>query len=233
MAVALQNLFQKAGSKTNFLQGKFESKNTLREFQNPGDTRIHGLIPEVYNKWIEMLTAFEKEKSPNYKQTMFIVSSFRNYKHQKAIWESKYTGSKPMREPIKGKTPKEIIDLILEFSSAPGTSRHHWGTDFDINSLDNGYFEKGGKGYELYSWMTKNASRFGFCQPYNSLSLRNGVGYHEEKWHWSYRPLASELRNLWIQEFKSGNIKMSDYKGSDVLGDRALDYVSSVALECQ
>ena len=72
-----------------------------------------------------------------------------------------------MRESVEGKTPEQIINLILEYSSAPGTSRHHWGTDMDINALQNDYFSNKGNGAFLYEWLQKNAAKFGFCQPYN------------------------------------------------------------------
>ena len=52
---------------------------------------------------------------------------------------------------------------ILLYSSMPTTSRHHWGTDMDINSLENSYFASG-QGLKEYTWLKKNAAKFGFCQ---------------------------------------------------------------------
>jgi len=49
----------------------------------------------------------------------------------------------------------------------PGTSRHHWGTDVDLFSLDNKFFESG-DGKIWYSWMVQNAAKYGFCQPYTA-----------------------------------------------------------------
>ncbi|NJK84501.1 MAG: M15 family metallopeptidase [Saprospiraceae bacterium] len=44
--------------------------------------------------------------------------------------------------------PQERALKILKYSSMPGTSRHHWGTDIDLNSFSNSYFEQGeGKKY--------------------------------------------------------------------------------------
>jgi len=57
-----------------------------------------------------------------------IVSSYRNYYRQEAIWERKY-----MRfTEDDGMDPFKAIDKIIEYSTIPGTSRHHWGTDIDI-----------------------------------------------------------------------------------------------------
>ena len=30
----------------------------------------------------------------------------------------------------------DAINEIIRFSTIPGTSRHHWGTDIDINGFD-------------------------------------------------------------------------------------------------
>jgi hypothetical protein len=216
----------------NFLQGKYSPQSILTEFRNPGDDRIHYLLPEVYQSYLAMKKAFEADRPPGTKQTLFIVSSFRGFDHQKSIWESKFTGKTKMRVPIKGKTDSEITQLILEYSSAPGTSRHHWGTDFDLNSLDNSYFENDGKGEFLYKWLRKNASKYGFCQPYNDLSFRDSMGYQEEKWHWSYVPIAKSLQNTWLDLHKKGKIKMDGYSGSKILQDLAPIYVRSVSAEC-
>jgi LAS superfamily LD-carboxypeptidase LdcB len=229
----LNSIFTQAGGMTKFLTGRYEQVTILSEIKDISGTKNHYLLPEVAKQWKAMSMAFDKEKSKNSKQSLFLVSTFRNFNQQKSIWESKFSGQRKMREPVKGKSPEEIVSLILEFSSAPGTSRHHWGTDLDLNALENSYFEKGGKGFEIYNWLSINAKRFGFCQPYNAKSLRNNKGYEEEKWHWSYRPISSSLRQMWISEFNSKTLKMEGYKGSEIMNSRALDYVSEVANDCK
>ncbi len=225
--------FSSEREKLDFLQGKFSPDQYLSPYKVDG--KVHYLLPEVLVQYKKMVRAFEEEMkitNPGYKQSMFIVSAFRNYWQQKSIWEAKFKGERKMREPIQGKKPEEIVSLILEFSSAPGTSRHHWGTDLDLNSLDNAYFEKGGKGEILYSWLHKNAHRFGFCQPYNELIKRENQGYSEEKWHWSYKPISSLLRNEWIEAYSAGKMKLTGFLGSEFLQDKALVYVSSVNQDC-
>jgi len=44
----------------------------------------------------------------------------------------------------------------------PTASRHHWGTDVDINSVDPDYFMNG-TGLKEYEWLKKNAYKYGFC----------------------------------------------------------------------
>ncbi len=216
-----------------YLTGNFNPKTHLVQLKETENAKEHYLRLEVQKALNDMIEAYELEKPKGNRQTVFLVSTFRSFSDQKSIWESKYTGKKVMREPIKGKTPQEIIDLILEFSSAPGTSRHHWGTDFDINSLENQYFEGKGRGSDLYSWLQKNASRFGFCQPYNELGNRNMLGYHEEKWHWSFAPVAVPLQEAWIRMYKEKQISLSDkFLGGQILGDRVLDFVQSTNKSC-
>ncbi|TGN19135.1 M15 family metallopeptidase [Leptospira idonii] len=216
-----------------YLTGKFNASQVLSETNLEESSKDHYLRPEARKALFRMIDDFEETKPSHYKQHIFLVSSFRNFNHQKGIWESKYTGKKQMRVPVKGKTPSEIVSLILEFSSAPGTSRHHWGTDFDLNSLENSYFEKSGKGKVLYDWLIENAARYGFCQPYNEFSKRNFKGYQEEKWHWSYAPISNQLTAEWVKSFKEGKINLKDsFLGGDVLGETALDYVQSINQDC-
>jgi len=49
----------------------------------------------------------------------------------------------------------------------PGTSRHHWGSDVDLYSLEDIDFLKG-NGKIIYQWLTDNAASYGFCQPYTA-----------------------------------------------------------------
>ncbi|MGH6754580.1 MAG: D-alanyl-D-alanine carboxypeptidase family protein, partial [Bradyrhizobium sp.] len=86
--------------------------------------------------------------------------------------------------------PKKRALKILEFSSMPGTSRHHWGTDFDLNDLTNTYFASG-KGKTIHDWLTAHGPEYGFCQVYSPKGAGRPNGYNEERWHWSYIPVAS------------------------------------------
>jgi len=123
-----------------------------------------------------------------------ILSAFRTFDHQKRIWEDKWHGRRELHGNVMATDiddPAERAREILRFSAMPGTSRHHWGTDMDLNSLRNSYFESG-EGQEVYEWLSVNASLYGFCQPYTEHGDRRDGGYEEEKWHWSYIPVADE-----------------------------------------
>ncbi len=159
-----------------------------------------------------------------------VVSAFRGFDHQKGIWAGKWKKSEASHP-----SPSERAAYILRYSSMPGTSRHHWGTDFDINSLENRYFESG-EGKVLFQWLEKNAATYGFCRPYTAGRSK---GYLEEKWHWSYRPLSSVFLNDWIKLFHSSGtpdqLKKSGvaFPGSEVSLDEAHVYVSSVSENCK
>ncbi len=84
---------------------------------------------------------------------------------------------------------------ILQFSAAPGLSRHHWGTDFDLfdPTLRPEAWTRDKPLLEVYDWMKKHALAFGFFQAYGPPKARDARGFLEERWHWSYYPMAQAL----------------------------------------
>lgn len=121
------------------------------------------------------------------------VSAFRSFRDQKKIWEDKWSGKtivggKQLNLAIPDAKARAL--KILEFSSMPSTSRHHWGTDFDINSVEPAYFRTPA-GAAIYAWLVEHARGYGFCQVYSRKGPGGRTsGYEEEKWHWSYLPVA-------------------------------------------
>ena len=130
-----------------------------------------------------------------------IRSATRNFDYQKGIWERKWTGKTQLSDGSSAADISSEINRakkILLYSSMPGTSRHHWGTDIDLNSFDNDYFSIGA-GLIEYQWLQEHAHSYGFCQTYTDKS--NGrAGYEEEKWHWTYTPISNELTD-YAQKF--------------------------------
>lgn len=125
---------------------------------------------------------------------LVIISAFRDFDHQKRIWENKWSGNQMLYGNVKATDISDTVERakeILRFSAMPGTSRHHWGTDIDLNSFQNQYFETG-EGKKVYEWLMQNAESFGFCQPYTPHGQGREGGYEEEKWHWSYMPVADQ-----------------------------------------
>lgn len=84
---------------------------------------------------------------------------------------------------------------ILTASSAPGISRHHWGTDFDLFNLNPRKYLGKGPYADEYLWMTGNALTHGFYQPFTGPKKLGQHTYIEERWHWSYYPAAKAITN--------------------------------------
>jgi hypothetical protein len=84
---------------------------------------------------------------------------------------------------------------ILQASSAPGISRHHWGTDFDLfdPDMNPAEWQAGGSFADEFSWLMRNAATYGFIQSFTAFSTFMRIGYIEERWHWSYYPIAQAL----------------------------------------
>ncbi|MEO1434114.1 MAG: M15 family metallopeptidase [Bacteroidota bacterium] len=146
---------------------------------------------------------------------LVIISATRPFNHQKRIWEAKWSGSRKVDGQDLSKTiadPAARAVKILTYSSMPGTSRHHWGTDFDVNSLEPSYFESG-TGKKIYEWLAQNAADYGFCQPYSEKGADRQYGYEEEKWHWSYLPIAKNLTDQYILRINDEDL--AGFRGSE------------------
>lgn len=184
------------------------------------------LRKQAYISFCKMYAAAKKEGV-----TLNVISAFRSNYHQQLIWEGKWTGKRKVGGEQLNLTIKDTIiraKTILKFSSMPGSSRHHWGTDVDVYSLNNSSFDNG-QGLKTYQWLKANAVIYGFCQVY---SADRTIGYNEEKWHWSYLPIATPM----LEEFKQ-QIKLSDFnsfKGSQTAKDLNIieDYVFGISEEC-
>ncbi len=159
----------------------------------------------------------------------FVVrSSTRTFSDQTAIWTRKWN---ELCEKNPAMNDRDRASDILRYSSMPGTSRHHWGTDFDLNELVNGYYDKG-EGLVLYKWLCENAMQYGFVQPYTAGRTS---GYREERWHWSYRPLSSRLVKRWNELFEKYPEKLfgkKEFPGSHLAGELAPVYVNAVNHDC-
>lgn len=201
----------------NFILGKFNYKKdtNFTIVNSKHSSKKLYLNKKVYTAFIKMYDQAKKEGI-----SLKIISGTRNFTEQKNIWERKW-------EMYKSLAPLKRAKKILEFSSMPMTSRHHWGTDIDMNNLNNSYFEKG-KGKKEYDWLVQNANQFGFYQVYTNKE--NGrTGYNLERWHWSYIPLAKQYLNYYNNEITYKNI--NDFKGAELAKKIAVisNYVNGIS----
>ena len=200
-------------SDKSHLLGKVNpSKDSLFTKVNTEFTSNHKtiyLLSDVNTAYVEMYKA-AKGVGINLK----LISGTRTFYHQKSIWERKWTG----KTKVDGKNLfTEVSDInkrakmILKYSSMPGTSRHHWGTDIDVYSLNDVDFQTT-KGKEVYKWLKNNALNYGFCQVYTPKDSLRPMGYEEEKWHWSYFPISEKMLKEYQKRIKYSDI--SGFKGS-------------------
>lgn len=177
---------------------------SYEELIGKGNPNLYG---EGFQLRKEAYDAFMKLKTEALKSDIRIqvVSSYRDYNHQNRIWKRKYN-----RNINIGLSPEESIKKIIEYSTIPGTSRHHWATDIDIidanasqpsSVLQPRHFENNGCYKTLKLWMDDNASAFGFHLVYTNVPNRKGFKY--EPWHYSYKPLSS----IYLSQYKNLNIK--------------------------
>lgn len=159
---------------------------------------------------------------------LVIKSATRNFGYQKGIWEGKWTGKRPVNGanlPAAVKDPKQRALKILQYSAMPGSSRHHWGTDIDLNAFENSYFERGA-GKKVYTWLQANAANYGFCQPYTKKGQGRNSGYNEEKWHWSYKKRSQAYTEQARQLLNNG--MFNDFQGADTA--RSVDILGNYIL---
>ena len=218
--------------KKNYLLGKFNPLQRKDFVAIPLKYTMHQnkiyLQKETYKAFLKMRTMAKKEGI-----SLKIASATRNFIYQKDLWNKKWTGKTLVdTKNLKQTIPDELARFkkILEYSAVPGTSRHHWGTDIDINNAVPEYFDSE-KGKKEYNWLIKNAPTFGFCQTYNEREKRVN-GYNEEKWHWSYLPIAKEL----TQDYKNNITKndINNFNGDQYIEkiDLINDYVLNINPEC-
>ncbi len=151
-----------------------------------------------------------------------IASAHRGYNRQKLIWNTKF---KKFTTEFNLK-PNQAVYEIIRFSTIPGTSRHHWGTEIDI--IDNNYpdeedvliakkFQKGGVFFKLKNWLNINSEKFGFYITYNNDPNRKG--FEHEPWHYSYAPVSKKMLSLFLKSDLKKVIKKEEIKGSEYFTD--------------
>ncbi|WP_407331137.1 M15 family metallopeptidase [Enterovibrio sp. 27052020O] len=160
---------------------------------------------------------------------LVIASSFRDFDRQKMIWNSKFSGNRPILDdngnPLDPSTlsDHEKVQAILRWSALPGASRHHWGTDMDIyaaNLLPKGasiqlepWEYLSGHQAPFFDWLEANLASFGFFFPYHED--RGGVAF--EPWHISHKAVTVGILDALTEEVLRSVIATSDICGQDAI----------------
>lgn len=139
-----------------------------------------------------------------------LISSFRDYERQEAIWNKKVLNSE--------KDARESILSILRWSALPGASRHHWGTDIDIFDgnkmtkekvqLEPHEYDKSGPFHEMNQWLSHLLDQnncFGFYRPYST----DLGGVSPEPWHLSFASVAQYYFEQYSLDIFLENIERS------------------------
>ena len=200
-----------------YLTGRYQAKNYPKDFvllpEKISQKKIY-LHKDTAIDFIKMYLSAKKqgvELKP--------ISGFRSFEHQKSIWNRKYEKySRQYADPWKR------IEKILRFSAMPGTSRHHWGTDVDIYSLNNKDFETT-SGKRVYRWLKENGHKYGFYQVYTA---KRKSGYLEEKWHYTHLPTTINFLKLykkWITP-----LQLTGFSGDEFVKEKKIisKYVFSI-----
>ncbi|NQX76540.1 M15 family metallopeptidase [Gilvibacter sp.] len=134
--------------------------------------------------------------------TIEVASAFRSFDRQAQIWTSKYNNYTQA-----GMTPLAAMKKIIEYSTMPGTSRHHWGTDCDLidgdasprpsSVLEPRHFHGQGPFCKFKEWMDANSESFGFFEVYTDNANRKGFKY--EPWHFSYKPVSQKYMETYLK----------------------------------
>ncbi len=190
---------------------------SIDELMGKADIDLYGdginLREEAYHAFVDMKKAAYSDGFD-----IKMVSSFRDYYRQVGIWERKFLRF----TEEDGMNPLDAIDKIIEYSTIPGTSRHHWGTDIDI--ID-GYgkttgdvlvpekFETGGPFEGFKTWLDENSEKFGFYLVYTNEPKRRGFKY--EPWHYSYAPISIPMLTSLRKKNMVQLIQSEDFLGCE------------------
>ena len=203
-----------ATNRKDFLQGvnNFAKDSSFVQVDpkyTPQRAPFNYLNREAYQAFIRM---WEAAKNDGIKLVM--ISGARTFQTQNVVWTRRWNESQ-----IAAGTGR--VKNLLRYSALPGCSRHHWGTDLDLNANRTDYW-RSATGLKIYKWLCENAHKFGFYQPYSAKGAPGSglreKGHEEERWHWSYYPLAS----VFMKEF-ADIMTDEDLKGFS--GDK---YISSL-----
>ena len=149
-------------NKYNYVSKDFIPNNLVNtsEYSKKGVT----LQEIAYKSFLEMAHDIEKDN-----MHLRIISGYRSYSYQENLYNNylKYDSQ----------------DIVDSYSARPGYSEHHTGLAIDIDNevTDYNRFHI----TQEFSWMKKNAHKYGFILRY-PLGKERITGYKYEPWHYRY-----------------------------------------------
>ncbi len=165
-----------------------------------------------------------------------IASGFRDYQRQCTIWNNKMSGQSVIldsnSQPLDshGLSDGQKVQAILRWSALPGSSRHHWGSDFDVfdrEALPDGETLKlepweylDGHQSEFYQWLKTHLAEFGFFFPYR----QDLGGVSPEPWHISHRATAQSCLAALTPKLLAEQISQTPFLGAEYV----LEHLDSI-----
>ena len=198
----------------------------MNEFQLTGLNEEHltycHKLKITLHKEAELPLIHLKEEAQAAGFDLRVLSSFRSFESQLAIWNAKARGERKLLShqglelDYQELSKEEVLWRILRWSALPGFSRHHWGSELDVydkNALpDQNYSVEltpnevatDGIFGPFHDWLSNKIETdqaFGFFRPYQS----DLGGVAPEMWHISYAPVSISAREQldfkFFQEF--------------------------------
>jgi zinc D-Ala-D-Ala carboxypeptidase len=126
--------------------------------------RPQQLRPQSAERWRAMQLQAQKDDV-----VLLVISAFRSVDYQRGVI---------VRKLATGKS----IGSILRVNAAPGFSEHHTGCALDLTTSGHASLETGFETTAAFSWLIRNAGRFGFRLSYPRENP-HGIAY--EPWHWA------------------------------------------------
>ena len=168
------------------------------------------LRKETYEAFKEM---YEEAKIDGVE--LEIVYGMQKYEDARKRWEGRSADQFGSRTPL---------EKNLWFNTAIlGVSRFHWGTDISIANTCCSFLDK--EEEKRIDWLSRNASRFGFCQPFVKKKKAH------QQCYWSYLPLASKF----TEQAKLLKAQMiPNYEGLSRAANQKIleDYLLNINPEC-
>ena len=190
---------------TAYLTGRYKPDTTtgfVRLSERLSGDQRHWLRAEATRDLERLVAAAEAQGV-----WLYVVSATRTHNRQRALWEARFDGSRTsMGRNLLELFPDEgqRCRALMRYSAPPGLSRHHWGTDVDLNSLSMAYWESPA-GRKALDWLEAQAGEYGYVMAYPAG--RRGAGPSYEPWHWSYAPLSQPLLRDFQRQVTDSEIK--------------------------
>ena len=126
--------------------------------------RPQQLAPRAAASWLAMRAQAQQDGI-----VLLVVSAFRGLDYQRDLVARKLASGQRLED-------------ILKVNAAPGYSEHHTGCALDLAATGYAPLETGFDSTAAFSWLTRNAERFGFRLSY-PRGNPHGMAY--EPWHWA------------------------------------------------